>query len=163
MKNEYLFYFFVILIYMGFNLYTDLKYLKTKNWWHLSFLIILFCLSLLTNNLLGFFISFFGGAALGGLLKISLKDYGNGDIKMLMILFASFSLIELQTFNDYLYVSILYIVISGIHFGVCKLIQLRTKETKRCFTYSISKDYIEVPEAIPITLVFLLVFVNQIF
>lgn len=76
----------VFIIYHAFNIYTDCKYRKTKNWWHLWFLFI------------GFSIFFAQGyspwykpfAALGvifviGILLEMFRQSSPGDTKMLMV------------------------------------------------------------------------------
>lgn len=157
MNTEQTFLYIVLIIYMALNLYTDLKYSKTKNFWHLTMILVFIFLSVLNKSLLLSLGMITGGFLVGiGLRKVT-GGYGAGDIKMLMVLFAGFSLIGANSFKDFLIIVLAYMVVSLIHTSTFKLIQIKLKKDMKLGQYILKKGYIQVPEAVPLAITTLII------
>jgi Flp pilus assembly protein protease CpaA len=105
----------LLTVYMSFNLYTDLKYLITKNLWHLMFLAIGLCYALISNEsfiakIIVIFISLILGIALEKVSKISA-----GDTKMLCVssIYLTF-LLDIHDFFVPFYLIFLYLIVSSL-------------------------------------------------
>lgn len=143
---------FLVTLYMSFNLWTDVRHLRTKNYWHFSFFTIAIVIAYREHVLLMTIISCAIGFLLGWLLQKVLKHYGNGDIKMLMVLSMYLFLI---THNPLFFISpyfTTYVLISIAHILALKYVQTQTMCNIKLGGYRISSKKITVPEAVPLAI-----------
>lgn len=156
MNTEHLFLYFGLLFYMIFNVVSDVKHLKTYNLWHLMFFIGLFLYGVYEDVyiqlLITVIISLTFGILIGNIQKAS---FGAGDKKMIVVcsMFLVLMYVEKSILESvFVFVSV-YFLLSFFIFCVSKYIQKKMILPQfKVGTYSITKTYIVVPEAIPIFL-----------
>lgn len=147
----------LLVVYMSINVYSDIRYLKTWNWLHYS----LFLLSIplfvwFKLSFIYWFLILLITGCIGWVLRKIHRVFGAGDIKMLIILSLYTKILFL---NMHLYFLILFIqgfyqiVSSLILFSLIVLRKVLKKKQLIFGTYLISKDTIQTPEAVPISLV----------
>lgn len=156
----------LVAVYMIGNVITDIKTLKTKNLWHLLFLLIYFIIGgLIFKKVLLLFLSTFLAFLMGCIIaKLPHATLGAGDIKMLMVVTVFEQLLKINS-NPLLVVLIVfsvYIVVSFVHISIYKIIWLLTKGKVKFHSYSISNRKITTPEAVPIFLTIILINISII-
>ncbi|WP_141216774.1 hypothetical protein [Rhodococcus sp. 15-2388-1-1a] len=164
MNTYYLF--LLIAVYMIGNLITDIKTLKTKNFWHLLFLLVYFIIGgIVFKNVLLLFVSMLLGFLMGCIMsKLPHSTLGAGDIKMLIVVTVFEQLIKINS-NPLLVVSIvfsIYIVVSFVHMSIYKTVWILTKGKVKFHSYSISNREVITPEAVPIFLTVILINISII-
>ncbi|PIJ95821.1 hypothetical protein CTN02_21915 [Lysinibacillus sphaericus] len=152
MITEHNFLTVVIAVYMLVNLYTDIRYLKTKNLWHVLILIVLFTISIIKgavfNSVIALSVAFLAGIV----LRKILSTYGAGDVKMIAILFMAISLFKESKLSHLYGFLLIYIVISFLHIAVLRGVRKISKRDSKLGGYTLRADYIVVPEAVPLSI-----------
>ncbi len=154
MNTEHSFLYSFMLLYMLFNVYTDLTSMRTKNWWHSIYLFGL----LLYGFLVGAGVEVLFYSALGLMIGLLLSflpkaKLGAGDVKMLIVIFSFIGLIfgfHQFTFHG-LYI-LMYLIASFLIMSVLQLIKnKRTNRSFRFYSYKITEEgNLIAPEAIPL-------------
>ncbi len=159
MNTECLF-FSVVLIYMLVNVWTDTRYLKTKNEWHL--LIGGFFFVVGTINDLSFLllitivITLFFGVMLS---KVPHTTLGAGDTKMLMVVATYFQNVN-PSINPLILVLIIicvYIIFSFIQVSLFQTVAFFLKRDLSFFSYRTEGKKVITPEAFPILITVILI------
>lgn len=154
MNTEHLFLYFGLLLYMSFNVISDVKHLKTYNLWHLTFFIGLFLYGITETVYIQLIITVVISLAFGILIgTIPKSSFGAGDQKMIVVCSMFLVLMYVDKFilgSVFTFVSIYY-VLSFLLFCVSKYIQKRMRKPEfKVGAYLITKENIIVPEAVPI-------------
>lgn len=141
---------------MFFNVYTDIRYGITRNILHLFALVYLLLLSVIN----GVYVVFTGvviAFIFGLFLRRISKSYGAGDIKMMVVLSAAFTLIHPHIISLIL-MAIIYINISFLHILVVNTIRKFMNRDFKFGTYQVKEQITKVPEAVPLAITTILWF-----
>lgn len=98
--------FIMLVLYMAVNVYHDIKTLKTKNLWHLLFIVIFLSINLLQNTTQAIYL-----LSLAMIIGLTLERFQQqlpGDTKMLVV--CSQALLTITTFNPYTVIILLYFI-----------------------------------------------------
>ncbi|NUH84751.1 hypothetical protein HUN92_13580 [Bacillus firmus] len=159
MTTECLF-FLVILVYMLVNVWTDTRYLKTKNEWHLLIGGFFFVVGAINDLILLLLIAIVITVFLGVMLsKVPHTTLGAGDTKMLMVVAMYFQNLN-PSINPLILVLIIicvYIVLSFIQLSLFRVVSFFLKRDISFFSYRTEGEKVITPEALPILITVMLI------
>jgi len=137
-------------MYMFINVYTDVRYGITKNILHLFAFLYLLSLAAL-GKVYVVFIGVVFAFIFGLFLRRIFKSYGAGDIKMLIVLSAAFTLIH-QDVAQLFMTAIMYLLISFMHVLLVNAVRVFVNTDFKLGTYRVKDKITTVPEAVPLAI-----------
>lgn len=151
---------FAYYVYMAVNLFTDLKFLKTKNFMHLLMLGAILIYSIFVSNNILVVVNTCLLSLVLGLLLTTVKgvSIGSGDLKMLVItsMFFQTYFVNGNPFLIAIVVYTFYFIISFLHLSVFRWFGRKKREFS-LFTYTYKDGKLQVPDTLPIILTSLLI------
>lgn len=122
-------------------------------------LIWLIIYAILYGNVAASLLAMIGGLFVGIVFRTIFATYGAGDIKMLAVLFVGIHLIAEGQWNYLLLYVLLYILFSSLQVVLLNIVKKLLKKDLQFAGYQIRVGVVEVPEAVPLFLALLTLFI----